>query len=123
MKKKDDTYIFDETYRIVIPEGLPETKTALKQVEFELASVRALGGHLIKFVHDDSLGHSKERLRAEIRRLLRVFKKEGRIVLMIRGEDFSMSDSVTRYLADKCPRVELDGDMDKKNGDITVVYF
>ncbi|MBQ8351434.1 MAG: hypothetical protein IJY20_05275, partial [Clostridia bacterium] len=113
--QQDMTYTFDEVYHIEIPEGLPETKTALTQVEFEVASVRARGGHLIKFVHDESLGKSVVRLRGEIRRLLRVFKKEGRIILMIPGEKFSMSDGVTRYLADKCPQIELDIDMDKKN--------
>lgn len=121
--QQDLTYTFDEIYKIEIPEGLPEAKTALTQVEFELASVRARGGHLIKFVHDESLGRSVARLRGEIRRLLRACKKEGRIVLMIPGEKFSMSDGITRYLADKCPQVELDVDMDKKNEYITVVYL
>lgn len=119
----DETYTFDEICHITIPDGLPETKTALKQVEFTVASVRALGGHLIKFVHDESLGTSRVRLRGEIRRLLRVMRREGRIQLMIPGEDFSMADTATRYLADKCPQVELDMDIDKKNENITVIYF
>jgi hypothetical protein len=121
--QQDLTYTFDAICKIEVPEGLPETKTALTQVEFELASVRARGGHLIKFIHDESLGKSVVRLRGEIRRLLRVCKKEGRIILMIPGEKFSMSDGITRYLADKRPQVELDVDMDKKNEYITVVYF
>lgn len=121
--KKDETYTFDETYRIEIPEGLPGTKTALKQVEFSLASLRARGGHLMKFVHDEALGSAQARLRNEIRRFLRVYKKEERIILMIRGEDFGMTDPMTRYLVDKCPQVELDRDMDKGNANITVVYF
>ncbi len=121
--KRDDTYTYDAICVLEVSQGLPETKTVLKQVEFELASVRARGGHLIKFIHDDRLGASRVRLRAEIRRQLRVFRKEGRIILMICGEDFSMSDSTTAYLADKCPQVELDRDMDRKNGDITIVYF
>ena len=121
--KKDETYTFDETCRIEIPEGFPGTKTALKQVEFSLASLRARGGHLMKFVHDESLGGAQTRLRNEIRRFLRVYKKEERIILMIRGEDFGMADPMTRYLVDKCPQVELDWDMDKGNANITVVYF
>ena len=52
---------------------------------------------------------------------MRVYKKEGRILLMIRGEDFSNSDPITRYLIDKHPQVELDLDMDKGNSNITVV--
>lgn len=120
--RMDDTYTFDEIYKIEIPEGLPEAKTALTQVEFVLASVRARGGHLIKFVHDESLGRSLPRLRGEIRRLLRACKKEGRVTVMIPGERFSMADSMTRYLIDKCPQVELDADMDKQNEHITVVY-
>lgn len=119
----DETYTFDEICHIVIPAGLPETKTALKLVEFTVASVRSLGGRLIKFVHDESLGKSRVRLRGEIRRLLRVMRKEGRLQLMIPGESFSMSDVATRYLVDKCPQVELDIDMDKKNESITVVYL
>ena len=123
MMQRDMTYTFDSICKIVLYEGLPETKTALTQVEFELASVRALGGHLIKFVHDESLGHSVVRLRGEIRRLLRVCQKEGRVILMIPGEKFSMSDAMTRYLVDKCPQVELDMDMDKKNEFVTIVYL
>lgn len=119
--KLDETYTFDETIRIVIPEGLPGTKTALKQLEFELASIRARGGRLIKVIHDETLGAAQVRLRGELRRFLRVYKKEGRILLMIRGEDFSNSDPLTRYLIDKHPQVELDVDMDKGNSNITVV--
>ncbi len=119
----DDTYTYDEICTIRIYEGLPEAKTALKEVEFTLASVRARGGHLIKFLHDESLGSSRNRLREEVRRLLRAARKEGRIVLMIPGEDFSMADSATRYLVDRVPVVEFDRDMEKKNGNMTVVYF
>lgn len=121
--KRDETYTYDEIFTLEIAEGLPEAKTVLKQTEFELASLRARGGHLIKFVHDSRLGGSQERLRAELRRQLRVFRKEGRIILMIPGESFSMSDNSTRYLVDKCPQVELDREMDKKNDDFTIVYL
>ena len=120
---RDETYTYDEIFVLEIIEGLPEAKTVLKQTEFELASLRARGGHLIKFIHDSRLGTSQERLRAELRRQLRVFRKEGRIILMIPGESFSMADNSTRYLVDKCPQVELDLDMDKKNDDFTIVYL
>lgn len=119
----DQTYTFDEVIRVEVPEGLPGTKTALKQVEFALASVRARGGHLVKIVHDESLGAARVRLRSEIRRMLRVYKKEDRITLMIPGEEFSMTDNLTRYLADRSPQVELDPDMEKGNENITLVYF
>ena len=121
--RSEQTYTFDEVIRVEVPNGLPGTKTALKQVEFALASVRARGGHLVKLVHDEGLGAARVRLRSEIRRMLRVYKKEDRILLMIRGEDFSMSDNLTRYLADRCPQVELDPDMDRGNENITLVYF
>ncbi len=118
-----DTYTFDEICRLERIEGLPEAKTVLTQVEFTLASVRARGGRLIKFIHDEQMGHSLARLRGEVRRLLRSCQKEGRVVLMIPGEKFSMSDAMTRYLVDKCPKVELDVDMDQRNEYITVVYL
>ena len=121
--KQKETYTFYDICRVEVPEGLPGTKTALKQVEFALASVRARGGHLMKLIHDESLGDARVRLRGEIRRMLRVYKKEGRIILMIRGEDFAMSDSLTRYLSDRCPQIELDSDMDQANENITIVYF
>lgn len=119
----EQTYTFDEIICVEVPCGLPGTKTALKQVEFALASTRARGGHLVKIVHDEGLGTARVRLRSEIRRMLRVYKKEERILLLIRGEDFSMTDNLTRYLADRCPQVELDPDMDRGNENITVVYF
>lgn len=120
---QDGIYPFDAVCKIELVEGQPEAKTALKQVEFELASVRARGGHLLKIVHDESLGKSAVRLRGEIRRLLRSCKKTGRVILMIPGESFSMADGMTRYLADKCPQIELAPDLDKKNDAITIVYF
>ena len=85
--------------------------------------MRARGGHLIKFVHDGTLGRAQDRVRMEVRRFLRAQKKEKHILLMISGEEFSMTDDATRYLADKCPRVELDPDLDRRNGDITIVYL
>lgn len=119
----NDTYTFDEIYTIEPIEGISEVKSALKQVEFTVASVRARGGHLIKFVHDGTLGRAQDRVRMEVRRFLRAQKKEKHILLMISGEEFSMTDDATRYLADKCPRVELDPDLDRRNGDITIVYL
>ena len=74
--KRSDTYTFDEVYKIVIAEGFPTTKCALKQVEFTLARVRADGGHLIKFIHDKDLGPGRDRLRGEVRRLLRAERKD-----------------------------------------------
>lgn len=119
----NDTYTFDEIYTIEPIEGISEVKSALKQVEFTVASVRARGGHLIKFVHDGTLGRAQDRVRMEVRRFLRAQKKEKHILLMISGEEFSMTDDATRYLSDKCPRVELDPDLDRRNGDITIVYL
>ena len=117
------SYTFDQVYTITLAEGQPEAKSVLTQVEFVLASLRARGGHLLKLVHDESLGRSLVRLRGEVRRLLRAAKKEGRVLLMIPGEKFSAADDMTRYLIEKRPGVELDEDMDKKNDHITVVYF
>ena len=121
--KPEQSYIFDDILDVEIREGLPGTKTALKQVEFALASVRARGGHLVKIIHDEKLGAARLRLRSEIRRMLRVYKKEERILLMIRGEDFSMADNMTRYLSDRSPQIELDSDMEQGNENITIVYF
>ena len=118
----DETYAFDEVYHIELQEGLPKTKNALMQVEYVLASVRVRGGHLIKFIHDEQPGKTATRLRAEVRRLLRAYIKEGRVRLVIPGERFAMADGTTRYLIDKCPRVGLDPDLDMRNEDITVVY-
>ncbi len=116
-------YIFDEIYRTKVPDGMPSTKTVLKQVEFVLADVRARGGHLVKLIHDSSLGISQARLTEEIRRFLRAYKKEGRIVLMIPGKNLKMTDTMTRYLVEKCPQIELDADMEQGNDTITVVFF
>lgn len=119
----DDLYIYDTVLSVEITDGLPEAKTALKQVAFELASTRARGGHLIKVIHDERLGTSRDRLRAEIRRMLRAMKKEGKIILLVCGEKFSATDSTTCYLIDKCPQIEKDGDMGKQNENMTIVYF
>ncbi len=113
----------DEIVNIEVHAGVSETKTALKQLEFALASIRVRGGHLVKVVHDETLGASRVRIRSEIRRSLRAMKKEGRIILFVNGEDLSLQDSVSCYLVDRRPGVTRDPDWAQGNENITLVYF
>ena len=103
--------------------GSPDRLSALKQLEFFIASTRASKGRVIKIIHGYGSGGKGGRIRGSVRRLLKEYKDAGRLTLYIKGEDFSIYDPSTRYLIEKFPETSKDPDLNNVNQGITYVLL
>lgn len=112
-----------EIYTVNLELGRPDAQSAMKQLEFSLASVRARGGRLIKFIHGYGSSGTGGRIRTEARKLLNAYKNKGKITVCVYGENFSIFDTGTRYLLDRCPSLSSDPDLGNSNMGITIVYL
>ncbi len=112
-----------EIHTINLELGRPLVSSALKQLEFSLASVRARGGRLVKIIHGYGSSGKGGRIRTESRRLLNSYKNKGRVTAIVHGEKFSIFDAGTRYLLDKCPELSSDRDLGAGNMGVTFVYL
>lgn len=86
---------------------------AERKLLFAMASVRAVGGRLLKVCH--------EGFTSPIRRLLRVWQKEHKISFFVAGESLGGSEAGAVYLAEMFPIVTSDADYVKRNADVSIL--
>ncbi|NLK40188.1 MAG: hypothetical protein GX303_08140 [Clostridiales bacterium] len=112
-----------EIYTINLELGRPDVQSALKHAEFSIASVRAQGGRLIKFIHGYGSSGKGGKIRTQVRKMLNSYKQKGRVSVCVYGENFSIFDAGTRYLLDRYPSLAKDPDLNRGNMGITFVYL
>ena len=94
---------------------------ALRILEYQFASAAAIGERVVKVVHGcGSTVRGGGRLRTEVRRWGR---KDKRVGLVVKGENFSAANPQARYLVEKFPHVAADEDLEKQNEEITLVFI
>ena len=108
-------------YTIDLREGLPDEDAALRILENQFSSAAAIGERVVKVVHGcGATVRGGGRLRTEVRRWGR---RDKRVGLVIKGENFSVSNMQSRYLTEKFPHVAADGDLEKANEEITLFFI
>lgn len=108
-------------YTIDLREGLPDVDAALRILEYQFASAAAIGERVVKVVHGcGSTVRGGGRLRTEVRRWGR---KDKRVGLVVKGENFSAANPQARYLVEKFPHVAADEDLEKQNEEITLFFI
>lgn len=112
-----------EIYTVNLELERPDVQSALKQMEFSIASVRARGGRLIKFIHGYGSSGTGGKIRTEVRKVFNAYKRQGKITVCVHGENFSIFDPGTRYLLDRYPELSKDPDLDRSNMGVTFVYL
>ena len=103
--------------------GSPSVNSALKQLEFFIASTRVAKGRVIKIIHGYGSTGKGGKIRSAVRRMLKDYKQTERLTLFIKGEDFSIFDPSTRYLIEKFPEAASDKDLNASNAGITYVLL
>ena len=103
--------------------GSPDTISALKQLEFYIASTRVAKGKVIKIIHGYGSSGKGGKIRGAVRRMLKEYKDTGRLTLLIKGENFSVFDASTRYLIEKYPETARDPDLNNANSGITYIML
>ena len=103
--------------------GSPDVNSALKQLEFFIASTRVAKGRVIKIIHGYGSSGKGGKIRTAVRKMLKEYKDSSRLTLFIKGENFSIFDASTRYLIEKFPQTSKDPDLDRANPGITYVML
>ncbi len=101
----------------------PDVYQALRQLEFFIANVRVSKGKVIKIIHGYGSSGKGGKIRTAVRKLMKEYKDSGRIVVLIKGENFSIFDPSTRYLLEKFPETANDPDLNNSNGGITYIML
>ena len=100
---------------------VPDVDAALRILEYQFASAAAIGERVVKVVHGcGSTVRGGGRLRTEVRRWGR---KDKRVGLVVKGENFSAANPQARYLVEKFPHVAADEDLEKQNEEITLFFI
>lgn len=108
-------------YEINIEDGLPDVDAALRILEYQFASAAAINVRVVKVIHGyGSTGRGSGRLRSAARRW---GKNDPRVGFVIKGEDFSIFDTNSRYLIEKFPEVANDHDLGNCNEGITLFFI
>ncbi|MCQ2386318.1 MAG: hypothetical protein MJ078_06565, partial [Clostridia bacterium] len=100
--------------RIADLSGFTNGKAAMLETEFIVASAKANGDRLVKFVHGEG------KIGVLVRRLLRKYKKADRVTFLVFGEKFTEEDIASRYMRNRFPETEQDPDYLQDNKGITI---
>lgn len=90
-------------YQANLELGDPLPKSAIKYLEFVIASVRARNGKVIKAWHGNAQTESHGRIKEPVRAFLRRLKRQGKINFFICSENYNEEDAASRYLIDRYP--------------------
>ncbi len=110
--------MIEKVYQINLAAAGASVRSALRQLEYMIASIRAVGGAVVKFYHG---GEDSGELRTAVRRRIRRFKNNGEIAFFIPGEQFGPSDATSAYLVEKYPFVARDPEYGRGEDDYVVV--
>ena len=90
------------------------TDRLMTELRFDLASARALGFELVRFVPASEDSKVRARLRTSIIVRLRTLKKEGVVQFFASEKDFEEESTAAVYLLNKYPELEADAALAKR---------
>ncbi len=103
--------------------GRPTADEALRRLESELTTARAMHAPVLKIIHGYGSSGKGGRIRTACRSYLRQAQDDGKIHAVIRGEDFSLFNEATRQAFRVCDALRQDHDLDNYNNGVTFVIL
>ena len=108
---------------INLEEGFPTVEQARQKMLRELDVARRSGSKGVKLIHGyGSTGVGGE-IRIAIGSTLQQMKQRGELSAVVYGEDWAVNDGETWALIKRYPALKQDGDLNRKNRGITIVFF
>jgi hypothetical protein len=101
---------------------MPTVEQAKRRL-LEFISSPRQSGPVVKIIHGYGSTGRGGSLRTALRELLEQWEKEGKIKLVIFGENWSIFDPRTQDLRQRYPSLKDDSDLDQHNQGITIVEF
>ena len=103
--------------------GMPTVEEAKRRLLESLYAPRGANGPLVKIIHGYGSSGTGGSIRTAVRDLLAQWQREGKVLAMVRGEDWSIFDSASQALRAKYPALKDDEDLDRGNAGVTFVEF
>lgn len=95
----------DNLYMIDLVEEFTDTKSATKRLQYEIATARSQGAHVLKVKHGSASDDTWGKLARAARALAKRYKREEKVRFFVLGESFGESDAASQYLVDKYPAI------------------
>jgi len=102
---------------------MPTVERAKQRLLEALYAPRGTSGPLVKIIHGYGASGTGGAIRSALRELLGQWQREGKVLKIIRGEDWSIFDAASLELRTRYPFLKNDEDLDRGNAGITIVEF
>lgn len=106
-----------------IERGLPTVQEAQRLIMNEIEAAKFGGWSCLKLIHGYGSSGKGGQIKNSLPAFLDSQMRKGKIRDYIRGEDFSIFDSVTQRAMLKYPELSGDSDLEKCNHGITIVLL
>lgn len=106
-----------------IERGLPTVSQAQRRIEEEIAAARLGGWNCIKLIHGYGSSGKGGMIRNSLPAFLNAQMRKGMIRDYIKGEDFSIFDSITQRAMLSYPELSGDSDLGQCNHGITILLL
>ena len=103
--------------------GFPTLEEARRLVLEEMRRARREKVRVLKIIHGYGSSGSGGRLCIGLRKSFVLRKQENAILDFVRGEDFSIFNSVTLAMIDQVPQLRGDPDLDAVNEGVTLLWL
>ncbi|MFZ0479674.1 MAG: hypothetical protein WAL71_11025 [Terriglobales bacterium] len=103
--------------------GMPTVEQAKRRLLESLYAPRGASGPLMKIVHGYGSSGTGGSIRTAVRDLLAQWQREGKVVSVVHGENWSIFDAASQALRARYPFLKNEEDLDRGNAGVTFVEF
>lgn len=103
--------------------GMPSVDQAKRRLLESLYAPRGASSPMVKIIHGYGSSGTGGSIRTAVRELLAHWQREGKVVSVIRGEDWSIFDTASQAVRERYPFLKNDENLDRGNAGITFVEF
>ncbi len=103
--------------------GMPTVEQAKRRLLESLYAPRGASGPVVKIIHGYGSSGKGGAIRTAIRELMAAWQREGKVLKVVRGENWSIFDLASQDLRQRYGFLGKDEDLDRGNAGMTIVEF
>jgi len=103
--------------------GMPTVEQAKRRLLESLYAPRGASGPVVKIIHGYGSSGKGGAIRTAIREQMATWKREGKVLKVVAGENWSIFDTDSQDLRQRYAFLGKDEDLDRGNAGMTIVEF
>jgi hypothetical protein len=103
--------------------GMPTVEQAKRRLLESLYAPRGATGPVVKIIHGYGSSGKGGAIRAAIREQMTLWQREGKVLKVVSGENWSIFDAASQELRQRYAFLGKDEDLDRANAGMTLVEF